>query len=124
KLVDTLNDLPNILWKVSGEAPPESAWWIAHQTSQIRSYESTKAFQHPIGYGVNADFQDSTIINSDADWISPFARISPPTSCGSGTPRCKVNINDSDHSYFGMWNDSAQLNRSEERRVGKECRYE
>jgi hypothetical protein len=23
-----------------------------------------------------------------------------------------VNINDSDHSYFGMWNDSAQANRN------------
>jgi hypothetical protein len=23
-----------------------------------------------------------------------------------------VNINDSDHSYFGMWNDSAQVNRN------------
>jgi len=24
----------------------------------------------------------------------------------------QVNINDSDHSYFGMWNDSAQANRN------------
>jgi hypothetical protein len=27
-------------------------------------------------------------------------------------PPCKVNINDSDHSYFGMWNDSPQVNRN------------
>jgi hypothetical protein len=25
---------------------------------------------------------------------------------------CKVNINDSDHSYFGLWNDSKQTNRA------------
>src|SRR5262249_37595127 len=37
---------------------------------------------------------------------------SPTSSCGSGNPPCKVNINDSDHSYFGMWNDSAQTNRN------------
>ena len=55
---------------------------------------------------------DATIINSDADWIAPAARISPTTTCGSGHPRCKVNINDSDHSYFGMWNDSPQVNRN------------
>ena len=55
---------------------------------------------------------DATILNSDADWIAPAARISPTTSCGSGHPSCKVNINDSDHSYFGMWNDSPQVNRN------------
>ena len=27
-------------------------------------------------------------------------------------PACKVNINDSDHSYFGMWNDTPQKNRN------------
>jgi len=27
-------------------------------------------------------------------------------------PQCKVNINDSDHSYYGMWNDSVQINRN------------
>jgi hypothetical protein len=52
------------------------------------------------------------LYNSDADWVAPVARISPTSSCGSGTPACKVNINDSDHSYFGMWNDSAQVNRN------------
>jgi len=55
---------------------------------------------------------DTTIYNSDADWVAPQARISPTTSCGSGKPPCKVNINDSDHSYFGMWNETEQKNRS------------
>jgi hypothetical protein len=39
--------------------------------------------------------------------VSPSARISPATNCGTGTPACKVNVNDSDHTYFGMWNDTA-----------------
>src|SRR5262249_46163036 len=30
----------------------------------------------------------------------------------NGHPSCKVNINDSDHSYFGTWNDSSQANRN------------
>jgi hypothetical protein len=68
--------------------------------------------QHPIGFGVLADNNDATILNSDADWIAPASRISPTASCGSGHPACKVNINDSDHSYFGMWNDSPQANRN------------
>jgi hypothetical protein len=59
-----------------------------------------------------ADNNDATIVNSDADWIAPAVKISPTRSCGSGHPACKVNINDSDHSYFGMWNDSAPANRN------------
>jgi probable HAF family extracellular repeat protein len=114
KAIDTLNDFPNVLWMVSEEAPPNSTWWNDHQIAHIRAYEATKQYQHPIGYASPADYStgDAVITNSDADWISPNANISPTTSCGSGTPGCKVNVNDSDHSYFGMWNDSAQNNRN------------
>jgi glucose/arabinose dehydrogenase/PKD repeat protein len=114
KVIDTLNDLPNVLWMVSEEAPDNSTWWNNHQIAHIRAYESTKPNRHPIGYATPADYTtgDAMITNSDADWISPSVRISPATSCGSGTPRCKVNINDSDHSYFGMWNSGAQQNRN------------
>ncbi len=112
KVIDTLNDLPNVLWIVSQEAPRDSKWWNSHLIALIRSSEAGKPLQHPIGYGVLEDGQDATILNSDADWIAPAARISPTTSCGSGHPSCKVNINDSDHSYFGMWNDSPQTNRN------------
>jgi hypothetical protein len=137
KVIDTLNDLPNVLWIVSNEAPPNSTWWNSHLITLTRSYEAGKPVQHPIGYAVLADFNDSAILNSDADWIAPAARIPhshlrdfldrrvtdgvirwlidrwfPTTNCGNGHPSCKVTINDSDHSYFGMWNDSAQLNRN------------
>ena len=112
KLIDTLNDLPNVLWIVSQEAPPHSEWWNHHLIGLTRAYEAGKPLQHPIGFGVLADNNDATILNSDADWIAPAAKISPPRSCGRGHPACKVNINDSDHSYFGMWNDSAQANRN------------
>jgi hypothetical protein len=112
KLIDTINDLPNVLWIVSQEAPPGSAWWNNHLISLTRAYETRKPLQHPIGYGVLSDNNDATILNSDADWIAPAVKISPTRSCGSGHPACKVNINDSDHSYFGMWNDSAQANRN------------
>lgn len=57
---------------------------------------------------------DRTVYNSNADWVAPAALVSPASSCGTGKPPCKVNINDSDHSYFGMWNDTAQENRNYE----------
>jgi hypothetical protein len=111
KVIDTLNDLPNVLWIVSEEAPANSRWWNNHLIALVRSYEAGMPFQHPIGYAVRVDFNDPTIIDSDADWIAPAARISPTVTSGSGHPSDKVNINDSDHSYWGIWNDSPDTNR-------------
>ncbi len=112
KVIDTLNDLDDVLWEVSEEAPSNSTWWQNHMMAMIHSYEAGKPVQHPVGYPVLTGSSDTTLYNSDADWVAPQARISPTSSCGSGTPTCKVDINDSDHSYFGIWNDSAQVNRN------------
>jgi hypothetical protein len=112
KVIDTLNDVPNVLWIVSEEAPANSTWWNGHQISHIRAYEKRKAFQHPIGYGALIRASDKIIYDSDADWVAPQVRISPVTSCGPGHPACKVNVNDSDHSYFGMWKHTPQTNRN------------
>ena len=114
KVIDTLNDLPNVLWIVSEEAPPNSTWWNSHQISHIRSYESGKPHQHPVGYAalIGPGSSDTTLYNSNADWVAPSVRISPSTSCGNGNPACKVNINDSDHSYWEMWKDTPQQNRN------------
>ncbi len=115
KVVDTLNDLPNVLWIVSEEAPDNSTWWNNHQISHLRFYESGKPSQHPIGYAAlipSTEASDRTIYNSDADWVAPGARISPSRTCGGGHPSCKVNVNDSDHSYWEMWKQTAQRNRN------------
>jgi len=112
KLIDTLNDLPNVLWVVSEEAPPDSTWWNAHLIAHIRAYEAGKAHRHPIGYASPVQLWDSIVYDSDADWVAPGAVVSPASSCGTGKPACKVNVNDSDHSYGGMWNQTAQQNRN------------
>jgi hypothetical protein len=112
RVIDALNDLPNVLWIVSEEAPISSTWWNSHLISLVREYEKGKRYQHPVGYASLAHPQDSILYNSDADWVAPSAWLSPTRSCGTGKPSCKVNINDSDHSYFGMWNDSPQKNRN------------
>jgi hypothetical protein len=112
KTIDTLNDLPNVLWIVSEEAPMKSTWWNSHLIALVRAYERGKQFQHPIGYATLENPTDAILYNSDADWVAPWAWTSPTTSCGTGDPSCKVNVNDSDHSYFGMWNDTPQKNRN------------
>ena len=111
KTIDTLNDLPNVLWVVSEEAPTKSTWWNGHLISLVKDYERDKPYQHPVGYATLESPPDSVLYNSDADWVAPSVWVSPTTSCGTGKPACKVNINDSDHSYFGMWNDTPQKNR-------------
>jgi hypothetical protein len=113
KVINSLNDLPNVLWIVSQEAPLDSKWWNGHLISLVRSYEARKPLQHPIGFGVpDGDLKDSIIINSDADWIAPMSKISPTQTIGKGNPARKVNINDSDHSYWEIWNDTPQANRN------------
>lgn len=115
KVVDTLNDLPNVLWIVSEEAPDNSQWWNSHQISHLKAYESRKRFQHPIGYAAlipSTKASDQIIYNSDADWVAPGARISPARTCGDGHPACKVDVNDSDHSYWEMWKETPQQNRN------------
>jgi hypothetical protein len=107
KVIDTLNDLPNVLWEVSEEAPANSTWWQNHMVSLIHTYEATKALQHPLGYPWLTEGSDATLYASAADWVAPSARTSPPTNAGN-----KAIVNDSDHSYYGMWNDSAQTNRA------------
>jgi Putative collagen-binding domain of a collagenase len=109
-----LNDLPNVLWIVSAEARADSTWWNNHQIAHTRAYESKKPHQHAIGYTALIGSTDATLYNSDADWVAPAARISPAEYCGSGHPRCKVNVNDSDHSYWEMWKDTPQVNRNYE----------
>jgi flagellar hook assembly protein FlgD len=125
KVVDTLNDLPNVLWEISEEAPTNSTWWQAFMIDLLHAYEgggtisqtgevfSAKVFKHPVHYPtLQYPGNDSALPNSKADVVSPTTRISGTSTCGTGTPPCKVNINDSDHSYYGMWNDSAQTNRN------------
>ena len=112
KIIDTLNDLPNILWLVSEEAPINATWWNDHLIAHARAYEATKPFQHPIGFAEPAGSPDAAVLNSDADWVTIESKVFTNSPCGNGTPACKLIMNDSDHSYFGMWNDPAQSNRN------------
>jgi hypothetical protein len=69
---------------------------------------TAKPFKHLVLWPtLRSTNQDSLLYNSNAEVVAPGVRVSPTTSCGSGTPACKLNINDSDHSYFSVWTDSS-----------------
>ncbi len=106
KVIDTLNDLDNVIWEQSEEAPSNSTWWQSHMISLIHSYEAGKPFQHPVLYAMLTGGSDSTLFGSSAEAVAPGAKTVSTNNQG------KVIIEDSDHNYFGMWNDSAQVNRN------------
>lgn len=114
KVIDTIGFLPNVIWELSEEAPTNSTAWQTYMISHIQTYEAGKPLQHPILYATlsTSGASDSTLYNSNANAAAPKAQLpAAGSNCGTGTPVCKVVLNDSDHNYFGMWNDSAQTNR-------------
>jgi hypothetical protein len=95
KVIDTVNDLDNVLYEVSNEAgSPYSDSWHASVIDYVKQYESTKPKQHPIGMTFqHRGGNDETLYKSQADWVSPGERL-PPDANGN-----KVILNDTDHSY-------------------------
>ncbi len=106
KVVDTVNDLDNVLYEISNESHGGSTEWHYHMIDCIHTYEATRPKQHPVGMtftwggknsGTNAD-----LFNSPAEWISPNPaaddgynyRKNPPPANGS-----KVVISDTDHLW-------------------------
>jgi hypothetical protein len=103
KVVDTVNDLDNVLFEISNETRSSSRDWQYHMANLIHSYEAGKSKQHPVGMTATYDGAGSPINNellfaSPAEWISPASgegedyALNPPASTGS-----KVIISDTDH---------------------------
>lgn len=94
KVIDTVNDLDNVLYEVSNEAgSPYSDLWQLRVIKYVKKYEALKPKQHPVGMTFQwQGGSDLTLYNSPADWISPGSHV--PASDGH-----KVIINDTDHSF-------------------------
>ncbi len=93
-MIDTVNDLDNVLYEVSNESgSPSSDSWQANVISFVKQYEATKPKQHPVGMTFQwKGGSDLTLYRSAADWISAGGHV--PPSDGA-----KVIINDTDHAY-------------------------
>ncbi len=91
-----MNDGDNVLYEISNEdtASPADTAWQAHFIRFIKSYETGKVKQHPVGMTSQwPGPADETLRTSPADWISPVAQL--PAADGR-----KVILNDTDHSFF------------------------
>lgn len=99
KVVDTVNDLDNVLYEVGNEIKGYSVEWQYHMINFIHRYQKTKPKQHPVGMtGGGKGMRNKDLLNSPADWISPRTEAgqnyshNPPPSDGK-----KVIISDTDH---------------------------
>jgi len=115
KVIETLNDLDNVLYEISNESFPGSTEWQYRLIRFIKDCESRKPKQHPVGM----TFQykggtNTTLYYSPADWISPNAgesaqdyRYEPCADCTG-----KIVINDTDHLWGHTGGDSVWVWKS------------
>lgn len=104
KVIDTTNDLDNVLYEISNEDHVDSIIWQYDMINFIHSYEKGKPKQHPVGMTTHAKLGNKAVFNSSADWVSPSVinwedekdlyRIDPPATDG-----IKVMIADTDHLW-------------------------
>jgi hypothetical protein len=102
QVVDTVNDLDNVLYEVCNEAGPYSTAWQYHVIEYVKEYEASKPKQHPVGMTYQyRGGRNSTLFDGPADWVSPNAG-SPDESYRDDPPadtHGKVVVSDTDHLW-------------------------
>ena len=113
KVVDTVNDLDNVLYEISNESPATATEWHARMIRLVKSYEAGKPKQHPVGMTSEwPDGDNAALVASPADWISPNAGedsllLREPAAAMGG----KIVVADTDH-LCGVCGDAAWVWRS------------
>jgi hypothetical protein len=94
KVLDTLNDLDNVLYEIANEEDSTSLPWQRALVDYVQGYEAGKAKQHPVGMtvcwpgGNNGDLYAAPAI----DWLSPNGDYTPDAASTA-----KVSAFDTDH---------------------------
>lgn len=106
KVIDTVQDLNNVLYEIANEANGTSTAWQAHMIALIKAYEISEGYtKHPVGFTFqqgSSPGTNATLFTSDADWISPGATdtdgydyaTNPRPAAGT-----KVILSDTDHLW-------------------------
>jgi hypothetical protein len=118
EVIDTLNDLDNVMYEIANESTYDSWPWQYEMINYIRSYQATKPQQHLVGMSAPGGPYESPVFKpwleakrifaSPADWVAPpYAKNNgdyysysieggqwPPTPMADGS---KVILLDSDH---------------------------
>ena len=101
KVVDTVNDLDNVLYEISNESNKESTDWQYAMIDYVHEYENSKPCRHPVVMTFHYQGgKNEELFDSPAEAVSPNPgednryREDPPPADGS-----KVIITDTDHLW-------------------------
>jgi len=104
KVVETVNDMDNVLYEIANEAGPHSTDWQYELIDFVRSLERDRPKQHLVGMTFQYKYGSNTnLFNSPADWVSPNSdsatgvynyRDNPPPGDGK-----KIVLSDTDHLW-------------------------
>lgn len=98
-VIDTVNDLDNVLYEVCNESDISTAWQN-HFIDYIHTYEATRPKQHPVGFtATSAD--NSFLLASNAEWIAPNGGDGYLDGTQAANDGTKVIVCDNDH-IFGI----------------------
>lgn len=105
KVIDSVNDLDNIIYEIGNEHYEESCAWQYHLVNYIKSIVQEKTNVHLVGMTSGGGGPDALtneqLLNSPADWISPRNEElmpfmeEPPVMEGIG----KAILSDTDHLW-------------------------
>ena len=78
QVIDTVNDLDNVLIEISNEDGTYAEAWQKALIDYIQTYESGLPKQHPVGMTkLYPSGTNSMLTSSNADWISPDEDLAP-----------------------------------------------
>jgi Right handed beta helix region/Family of unknown function (DUF6298) len=97
KVIDTVGDLPNVLYEISNESESGSTQWQYNMIDYVKSYQVSKGQNNPVGMTEN-NAGDGVLFSSPADWISPNygSQYYSDMPANNGS---KVILSDTDHLW-------------------------
>ena len=102
KVINTVNDLPNVLYEIANEANLSSTSWQEGMITLIHNYEATLPYQHPVGFTCSGD-SSYPYWSSAADYVAPCGTDTKYSSYGYPVSELstgnKVVIDDTDHTW-------------------------
>lgn len=102
KIVDTVNDLDNVLYEIANEAGGHSTSWQYHLVELVKRYQRDKPKQHLVGMTFQyKGGSNASLYVSPADWISPNPGDAKEDFRGNPCEDCttKIVVSDTDHLW-------------------------
>jgi hypothetical protein len=117
KVIDTVNDLDNVMYEVSnGDTLGDPAWQF-HMINVIKNYEAGKPEQHLVGMTGAEQISNSLLLTNPGEWTSfaattynspsdPYS-ANPPASDGT-----RISILDTDHLGYSLFQNDPTFTRA------------